>query len=216
MVQGKRDARTNRVAGRVGPVTFAMLYYAGLASIVLVSTVLTAVYARATARYKRPYCAPVPGGIGSPYAVLPLMPWVPPTRALRNLKAAIQLLTLLSTIVVCGAIYVSFADGSRPGECDLCQFDPRERSVGFWIECCFFVFVFLSWTLGGILLERLGIPRAREAFGTRRARALFDAVFRERLDASDTGSLRLSVMLRWTVLLLVLTGIVVLFAVVYR
>ncbi|SEP10903.1 hypothetical protein SAMN02800692_3731 [Luteibacter sp. UNC138MFCol5.1] len=146
--------------------TFATLYYAGLATSVVLSAVLTAVYAR----------APVPCGIGSPYAVLPLMPWTPPTRALRHLKAAIQLLTLLSTIVVCGAIYVSIADGSRPGECDLCLFDPRERSVGFWIQCSFFVFIFLSWTLGGILLERLGIPRAREAFDTRRVRVLLFAI----------------------------------------
>jgi len=157
-------------------VTFATLYYAGLATSVVLSAVLTAVYVRATARYKRPYRAPVPWGIGGPYGVLPLMPWTPPTRALRHLKAAIQLLTLLSTIVVCGAIYVSIADGSRPGECDLCQFDPRERSVGFWIQCYLCVSVFILSTLGGILLERLGIPRAREAFDTRRVRVLLFAI----------------------------------------
>ncbi|SEM84684.1 hypothetical protein SAMN02800694_1887 [Luteibacter sp. UNCMF331Sha3.1] len=215
MVQGKRNDRTYRVAGRLGPVTFAMLYYAGLASIVVLSAVLTAVYVRATARYKRPYCAPVPGGIGSPYAVLPFMPWMPPTRALRNLKAAIHWLTLISTIAVCGAIYVSIADGSRPGECDLCQFDPRGRSAGFWFQCYLCVSLFILSTLGGILLERLGIPRAREAFDSRRVRVLFDAVFRERLEASDAGSLRLSTLLRWTVLLFMLTGIVGVFAIVY-
>lgn len=104
-----------------------------------------------------------------------------PTPGLRFLRNVLRVLTILMFFGYCGAVYIAFSDGFAPGQCDLCQLDPREKSLRFWAAYSLVVSVILTMHLASMMVLSSD-PRVVEATGWidfRRIRMAIRMIFQD-------------------------------------
>jgi len=75
-----------------------------------------------------------------------------PTPGLRVLRGVLRVLTVLMFFGYCGAVYIAFADGSVPGQCDLCQLDPQGKSIRFWAAYSLAIGLILTLHLASLMV----------------------------------------------------------------
>lgn len=102
-----------------------------------------------------------------------------------------------------GALYLDATEGTRPGECELCQLDPRERDIGFWLRYAFPVLMLQSMSLIEVLLARIDTrPHdSGDLFDRERALIGWSAIFQGRMARADRVTLWICGAARWSILL---------------
>jgi len=105
-----------------------------------------------------------------------------PTTGLRILRGVLRVLTVLMFLGYCGAVYIAFSDGSMPGQCDLCQLDPRDRSFRFWAAYSLAISLLLTMHLASMMVL-VSDPPMVEATGwvdSRRMKMALRMIFKDR------------------------------------
>jgi hypothetical protein len=128
-----------------------------------------------------------------------------PTPGLRVLAWIVRLLIGLTIVGFLGGIYMAFSLGAPETDCDICQLDPRSKSVLFWAAYALAIIVTVVPGLMSIMVMRVD-PRQVEAtgrFDVRRMKMGLRFIFQDRPMRED----RVANALRWVCRWLLLIGI---------
>lgn len=181
------------------------LYSFALTAAAALYAVLTVLFTRAVGKRIGGECDS--GDLGVSYlrgaARLMFSDGVPLDRSARNFRLLLRILGVIIVIGFYGALYIDATEATRPGECELCQLDPRGRDVGFWLRYAFPVLVLQSMSLIEVLLARIDTRPgdSGDLFDRGRVQIGWNTLFQERMNGADRVTLWICWATRCSILL---------------